>query len=59
MLTNHHVVKDADEIMVRLSDRSELPAKLVGSDERSDIALLKVAPKNGPLPTVKIGDPAR
>ncbi len=59
VLTNHHVVKDADEIMVRLSDRSELSAKLVGSDERSDIALLKVKPKNGPLPTVKIGDPAR
>ncbi len=58
LLTNHHVVKDADEIIVRLSDRSELPAKLVGSDERSDIALLKVEPKNGPLPTVKIGDPA-
>ncbi|MDD3650655.1 DegQ family serine endoprotease [Immundisolibacter sp.] len=59
VLTNHHVVKDADQIIVRLSDRSELPAKLVGSDERSDIALLKVEPKNGPLPTVKIGDPAR
>ena len=57
VLTNHHVVKDADEITVRLSDRSELSAKLVGSDERSDIALLKVTPKNGPLPTVKIGDP--
>ena len=59
VLTNHHVVKDADEIIVRLSDRSELQAKLVGSDERSDIALLKVESKNGPLPTVKIGDPAR
>ncbi|WP_448509206.1 DegQ family serine endoprotease [Immundisolibacter sp.] len=59
LLTNHHVVKDADKIMVRLSNRSELPAKLVGSDERSDIALLKVEPKNGPLPTVRIGDPAR
>jgi len=59
VLTNHHVVRNADEIIVRLSDRSELPAKLVGSDERSDIALLKVDSKNGPLPTVKIGDPAR
>ena len=59
VLTNHHVVKDADQIIVRLSDRSELQAKLVGSDERSDIALLKVEPKNGPLPTVTIGDPAR
>ena len=59
VLTNHHVVKNADEIIVRLGDRSELPATLVGSDERSDIALLKVTPKGGPLPTVKIGDPAR
>jgi serine protease Do len=59
VLTNHHVVKDADEIIVRLSDRSELSAQLVGSDERSDIALLKVEPKKGALPTVKIGDPAR
>ena len=59
VLTNHHVVKGADQIMVRLGDRSELPAKLIGSDERSDIALLKVASKNGSLPTVKIGDPAR
>jgi len=59
VLTNHHVVKDADEITVRLGDRSELSAKLIGSDERSDIALLKVTPKNGPLPAVKIGDPAR
>ena len=57
VLTNHHVVKDADEITVRLSDRSELSAKLVGSDERSDIALLKVTPKNLQLTTVKIGDP--
>ena len=59
VLTNHHVVRNADEIIVRLGDRSELPATLVGSDERSDIALLKVTPKNGALPTVKIGDPAR
>ena len=57
VLTNHHVVKGADEITVRLSDRSELSAKLVGSGERSDIATLKVTPKNGPLPTVKRGDP--
>lgn len=42
VLTNHHVVSDADEIIVKLSDRRELVAKLVGSDLRSDIALLKV-----------------
>ncbi len=42
ILTNHHVVSDANEIIVKLSDRRELVAKLVGSDVRSDIALLKV-----------------
>lgn len=42
VLTNNHVVADADEIIVRLSDRSELQAKLVGTDPRTDVALLKV-----------------
>src|SRR5690606_20015730 len=54
VLTNNHVVADADEIIVRLSDRSELQAKLVGTDPRTDVALLKVAGKN--LPIVKLGD---
>ncbi|MBN4080688.1 DegQ family serine endoprotease, partial [Beggiatoa alba] len=54
IVTNHHVVKDADEIIVRLSDRRELVAKLIGSDERSDIALLKIDAES--LPVVKIGD---
>ena len=53
ILTNNHVVADADEIIVRLSDRSELEAKLVGADPRSDVALLKVD-GNG-LPTVPLG----
>ncbi|MCQ4345886.1 DegQ family serine endoprotease [Pseudomonas stutzeri] len=53
VLTNNHVVADADEIIVRLSDRSELEAKLVGADPRSDVALLKVEGKS--LPTVKLG----
>lgn len=53
VLTNNHVVADADEILVRLSDRSELQAKLIGADPRTDVALLKVEGKN--LPTVKIG----
>jgi serine protease Do len=48
------VVKDADEIMVRLSDRRDLKAEVVGSDKRSDIALLKVKADN--LPVVTIGD---
>mgnify|MGYP001031133721 CR=1 FL=1 len=54
ILTNNHVVADADEIMVRLSDRSELEAKLIGADPRTDVALLKVEGKG--LPTVKLGN---
>jgi serine protease Do len=54
VLTNNHVIADADEIIVRLSDRSELKAKLVGTDPRTDVALLKIDGKN--LPTVKLGD---
>jgi serine protease Do len=53
VLTNNHVIADADEIIVRLSDRSELEAKLVGTDPRSDVALLKIEGKD--LPTVKLG----
>ncbi|MCF7966513.1 DegQ family serine endoprotease [Methylobacter sp. Wu8] len=54
VLTNHHVVKDADEIVVKFSDRRELLAKLIGSDARTDVALLKVEAKD--LPVVTIGD---
>ncbi|MBA1288953.1 DegQ family serine endoprotease [Pseudomonas japonica] len=54
VMTNNHVIADADEIVVRLSDRSELKAKLVGTDTRTDVALLKIDGKN--LPTVKLGD---
>ena len=53
VLTNNHVIADADEIIVRLSDRSELVAELIGTDPRTDVALLKVKGKN--LPTVKLG----
>ncbi len=53
VLTNDHVIEDADKIIVRLSDRRELEAELIGVDDRSDIALLKVDAKD--LPTVKIG----
>ena len=54
ILTNHHVIKDADEIIVRFNDRNELEAKVLGSDERSDIALLKVQATG--LKAVKLGD---
>ena len=53
VITNHHVVKDADEVVVRLQDRREIVAKIVGSDKRSDIALLKIEAKD--LPVVKLG----
>ncbi len=55
ILTNAHVVRGADEIIVGMKDRRELNAKVVGTDKRSDIALLKVEATD--LPTVKIGDP--
>ncbi|MDP3840951.1 MAG: DegQ family serine endoprotease [Methylococcales bacterium] len=55
ILTNHHVVKNADEIIVKLSDRRELVAKLIGSDARTDVAVLKVDAAD--LPAVTIGSP--
>jgi len=57
VLTNHHVVKDADEIVVKFSDRRELVAKLIGSDVRTDVALLKVEAND--LPAVTIGAPEK
>lgn len=53
ILTNHHVVNNASEIIVKLKDRRQFVAKLIGSDESTDIALLKLDAKN--LPTVKNG----
>jgi len=55
ILTCAHVIADATEIVIRLTDRRELVAKVVGSDTRSDVALLKVDAKG--LPSVQIGDP--
>ena len=55
VLTNGHVVADADEIIVRLHDRRQFEAELVGTDKRSDVALLKIDAEG--LPTVKTGDP--
>ena len=55
VLTNHHVVKDADEIVVKFSDHRELLAKVIGSDARTDVALLKVEAKD--LPSIAIGEP--
>lgn len=57
LLTNHHVIKDADEVIVRLSDRREMAAKVIGSDPRSDVALLKISAND--LPVVRMGDSSK
>jgi serine protease Do len=54
VMTNAHVVKDADKIIVRMLDQREKPAKVVGTDERTDVALLKIEADK--LPVVKFGD---
>ncbi len=55
ILTNNHVVAGADKIMVRLSNRSEFEARLVGADPRSDLALIKID-SDEDLPALTIGD---
>ncbi|MDB6162006.1 MAG: serine protease Do [Gammaproteobacteria bacterium] len=57
ILTNTHVVGNADEVTVRLTDRREFPAKVIGADERTDVAVIKISASN--LPTVKLGDPSK
>jgi serine protease Do len=57
VLTNAHVVADASEVTVKLTDRREFIAKVVGVDKRSDVALIKIAATG--LPTVHFGDSAR
>lgn len=53
VVTNNHVIEGADEIIVRLSDRREMVAELIGTDARSDLALLKVDAED--LPVVEMG----
>lgn len=55
ILTNNHVVEDADKIRVILSDEREFTAKLIGSDPQSDVALIKIN-DGGNLPTLPLGD---
>lgn len=55
IVTNHHVVDEADEITVLLSDGSSFPAEVVGSDEKTDLALLKIE-ADGALPHLELGD---
>jgi len=55
ILTNHHVVEDADEIIIRMADRREFEAELIGSDAASDIAVLKINADED-LPFLKLGE---
>ncbi|MDP2783705.1 MAG: DegQ family serine endoprotease [Sulfurimicrobium sp.] len=55
ILTNAHVVDAADEVTVRFTDKREFPAKVIGSDRRTDVALIKIEASN--LPRVMIGKP--
>jgi serine protease Do len=55
ILTNAHVVEAADEIDVRLTDKREFKARVIGADKRSDVALIKIDAKG--LPAVRTGDP--
>lgn len=55
VMTNHHVVDGADEIFVTFSDDREFKAKLIGSDKRTDVAVVKIDRKD--LPSLVIGDP--
>jgi serine protease Do len=57
ILTNAHVVDGADEVTVRLTDKREFKAKIIGADKRTDVALIRIE-ANG-LPAVKLGDPAQ
>lgn len=57
ILTNAHVIDAADEVTVRLNDKREFKAKVIGSDKRTDVALIKIDASN--LPAVKMGDPSQ
>jgi len=57
ILTNAHVVDDVDEVVVKLHDKREFRAKVMGADSRTDVALIKIEASN--LPKVAIGDPDR
>ena len=56
IMTNAHVVEGADEINVKLTDKREFKAKVIGADKRTDVALIKID-GTGSLPVVKFGDP--
>ncbi|MCC3262557.1 S1C family serine protease, partial [Paenibacillus polymyxa] len=54
ILTNAHVVQDAKEVTVKMTDRREYKAKALGADPQTDVAVIKIDAKN--LPVVKVGD---
>jgi len=54
VITNHHVIRNAEQVVVTLKDRRQLPAKLVGTDPGTDIALLQIDAKG--LTAIRIGD---
>lgn len=56
IITNHHVIEGADDIKVVLNDRREFEAKVLGSDERIDLAVLKVDTEGAMLPTLPLGE---
>ncbi len=56
VVTNNHVIRDSDEITVVLADRREFEATLVGADERTDLAVLKINAGDQPLPVLPLGD---
>ncbi|MET0680546.1 MAG: trypsin-like peptidase domain-containing protein, partial [Burkholderiales bacterium] len=57
ILTNAHVVADASELTVKLTDKREFKAKVIGADARTDVAVVKIEAAN--LPTVRLGDPSK
>jgi serine protease Do len=57
ILTNAHVVNEADEVIVKLYDKREFKAKIIGIDKRTDVALVKIEATS--LPKVNVGDPAK
>src|SRR5258708_29400789 len=56
VLTNFHVVQEAQSIEVVLGDSSRYPAKFIGADQRNDVALVKIEPKGKPLAAPPLGD---
>ena len=55
ILTNYHVVRNADAIKVKLADQTEFEARLIGKDDRTDLALIKIRRSGGELPFARLG----